>query len=66
VDGLVVKHLIQIGLAWLIILFAWSLFSWLVGASWVGPGIIALLFPVVLIIVMVPFLLTWIADRLRL
>jgi hypothetical protein len=58
-------HLIQIGLAWLIVLIVWSLFSWLMGADWVGPAIIAILFPVVLGIVMVPYLLTWIADKVR-
>jgi len=47
-----VRHLIQIELAWLIILFAWSLFGWLVGASWMGPRL-SLLLPVVLVIVMV-------------
>ena len=57
-------HLIQIGLAWLSIIIVWSLFSWLMGASWVGPAIIALLFPIVLGIVMVPYLLTWIGDKL--
>jgi hypothetical protein len=59
-----VRHLITIGLAWLIILSAWSLFSWLVGASWASPAIIALLFPIVLVIAMVPFFLTWVADKL--
>lgn len=56
------KHLILIGLAWCIILLAWSLFSWLVGASWAGPAIIALLLPVVLAIVTVPWLITWVID----
>ena len=58
------KHLVLIGLAWGIILLAWTLFSWLAGASWVGPAIIALLLPVVLVIATVPWLITWILDRL--
>lgn len=59
------KHLLQIGLAWIILLVAWSLFSWLAGASWVGPAIVALLLPIVLAIVMVPYVLTWVADRIN-
>lgn len=58
------RHLILIGVSWGIILLAWSLFSWLAGASWVGPAIIALLLPVVLVIAMVPWAITWLLDRI--
>lgn len=58
------KHLILISVSWSIIFIAWSLFSWLAGASWVGPAIIALLLPVVLVITMVPWAITWLLDRL--
>jgi hypothetical protein len=58
------RHLVQIGLAWLAILFAWGMFIGMMGGSWVNVAIVAIIFPIVLVIVMVPHVLTWAGDIL--
>ena len=55
--------MLTIGTGWLALLVAWSLFSWLLGASWVGPAVIALLLPVILGIVLVWYAIDWAAGK---
>ncbi len=56
--------LVQVSIAWLTIAFCWALFLWLVNGPWFFVGVaLGVALPIPLLIVAIPFVLTWIADR---